>query len=434
MSQIVEVVVPDIGEFADVEIIEVIVKVGDSLDAEAALITLESDKAAMEIPTPQAGTVKEILVKEGERVSAGSPILKLEISTETAKSVPSVAEAELPIAKSESEVPSQTVTTPVPTAENHSSEPRLPFAPDTDAGSRRVHASPSIRRFARELGVPLGSVRGSGVKGRISKEDIQKYVKQALIQPQQGGSGTGIPALPQIDFSPFGEIRPEPLSRIKKISGKHLHACWLNIPHVTQFDEADITELEAFRKSMQAEADRKGVRLTPLIFIMKAVVAALQRFPHFNASLDGEKEALVIKSYYNLGVAVDTPNGLMVPVVRGVDKKGFYELAEELGEISSRAREGSLSRNDLQGGTFTISSLGGIGGTQFTPIVNGPEVAILGVSRSQTKPIWNGSEFKPRLMLPLALSYDHRVIDGADGARFITYLNSLLVDIRRVML
>jgi pyruvate dehydrogenase E2 component (dihydrolipoamide acetyltransferase) len=292
-----------------------------------------------------------------------------------------------------------------------------------------------VRRFAFDLGVNLNLVRGSGPKARILKEDVQGFVKQAMQQaPSTSSAGSAIPPVPKVDFAKFGEIETRPLSRIKKIAGKHLHACWLNIPHVTQFDEADTTDLEEFRKSMKEEAERKGVRMTPLVFIMKAVISALKEYPQFNASLDENKENLIIKNYFNIGVAVDTPEGLMVPVIRDVDNKGFYELAEELMEISSRARDGSLMPADLQGGTFSISSLGGIGGTNFTPIVNAPEVAILGVARSKIKPVWNGEDFEPRLMLPLALSYDHRVIDGADGARFITYLSKMLTDIRKVLL
>jgi pyruvate dehydrogenase E2 component (dihydrolipoamide acetyltransferase) len=443
MSRIIDITVPDIGDYQDIEIIEVLVAAGDSVAAEDSLIVLESDKAAMEIPTTHAGTIKELKVKAGDRVSRGSLIMTLELSGEAEVAAPATT-AEKPAAAAVSEV----VSTPAPEPEQAPapvSAPTpasalapvgtLPFAPDTPAAEKRVHASPSVRRFARELGVPLGQVVGSGSKGRLLKEDVQTYVKQALSQPAGAApGGSAIPPAPVIDFSKFGATELAPLSRINKISGKHLHSCWLNIPHVTQFDECDITELEAFRVSLKAEAEKKGLRLTPIVFIMKAVVAALQQYPRFNASLDPSGENLIIKRYYNIGVAVDTPNGLMVPVIRDVDKKGLYELARELGEISVRAREGSLTRTDLEGGNFTISSLGGIGGTQFTPIVNSPEVAILGVSRSQTKPLWNGKEFEPRLMLPLALSYDHRVIDGAAGARFVTTLNQLLHDLRKAML
>ena len=436
MSRIIDVTVPDIGDFQDIEVIEVLVSVGDTIAAEDSLIVLESDKAAMEIPSLQGGTIKEMKVALGDMVSQGSLVLTLEVEDEAgeADEKPSTVTETVPIEQEDA-------TPAVPPAASVSKTPAvpapdsLPFAPDTAAGEKRVHASPSVRHFARELGVSLSRVQGSGNKGRILKEDVQSYVKRILNQPAGAATGgTGIPATPVIDFSKFGATELKPLSRINKISGKHLHACWLNIPHVTQFDECDITELEAFRVSLKADAEKRGLRLTPLIFIMKALVTTLQQFPNFNASLDPAGENLILKHYFNIGVAVDTPNGLMVPVIRDVDKKGLFDLARELGEVSARAREGSLTRTDLEGGNFTISSLGGIGGTQFSPIVNSPEVAILGVSRSSMKPIWNGHKFKPRLMLPLALAYDHRVIDGAVGARFITTLNRLLNDIRKTLL
>ena len=428
MTNIKEILVPDIGDFDEVEVIEILVSVGDRIEAEDSLISLESDKATMEIPAPEAGVVKEIKVAIGDKVALGSVILLLESSDAAV----STAEAESPPATPDT-APAESSAPPVATV---STDEMVPYAPDTIAGQQRSHASPSVRRFAFDLGVNLNQVRGSGPKARILKEDVQGFVKQAMQQGPAASSagGSAIPPVPKVDFAKFGEIETRPLSRIKKIAGKHLHACWLNIPHVTQFDEADTTELEDFRKSMKEEAERKGVRMTPLIFIMKAVVSALKEFPQFNASLDENKENLIIKNYFNIGVAVDTPEGLMVPVIRDVDNKGFYELAEELMEISGRARDGSLMPADLQGGTFSISSLGGIGGSNFTPIVNAPEVAILGVSRSKMKPVWNGENFEPRLMLPLALSYDHRVIDGADGARFITYLSKMLTDIRKVLL
>jgi pyruvate dehydrogenase E2 component (dihydrolipoamide acetyltransferase) len=432
MATIKEIPVPDIGDFDEVEVIEVLVNAGDSVDAEDSLISLESDKATMEIPSPEAGLVKEIKLSVGDKVAAGAIILLLESSEDTPAATEAAAEPEAEQVEQSAlaeQAPQQAAPAPAP------AEDVVPYAPDTVAGKARSHASPAVRRFAFDLGVNLNLVRGTGPKARILKEDVQGFVKQTM---QQGGAaatgGDAIPAVPKVDFAKFGEIETRPLSRIKKIAGKHLHACWLNIPHVTQFDEADISDLEAFRNSMKEEAARKGVRMTPLVFIMKAVVAALKEYPQFNASLDDSKENLVIKNYYNIGVAVDTPEGLMVPVIRDVDSKGFYDLAEELMEISSRARDGSLMPPDLQGGTFSISSLGGIGGTNFTPIVNAPEVAILGVARSQMKPVWNGAEFEPRLMLPLALSYDHRVIDGADGARFTTFLSKLLTDIRKVLL
>jgi pyruvate dehydrogenase E2 component (dihydrolipoamide acetyltransferase) len=429
MTQISEVVVPDIGDFDSVEVIEIMVAVGDSVEKEDSIISLESDKAAMEIPSPYNGVVKELKVELGDKLSEGGLILMLEIEQEEMSSETVNIEKSTSSVVEESEVSAPAANTISP------STTVSPVTAPPPANGKMAHASPSVRRFARELGVVLNQVGGTGVKGRITKEDVKLYVKAAL-----SGGGVAAPAtsaIPEIklpDFSKFGEVENEPLSRIKKISGKHLHACWLNIPHVTQFDEADITALEEFRQSNKEDAAKRGVKLTPLVFIMKAVVAALREFPQFNSSLDLENEQLIVKSYYNIGVAVDTPNGLMVPVVRDVDSKTIYDLAAELMELSGRARDGKLKSADLQGGTFSISSLGGIGGTQFTPIVNAPEVAILGVARSQTKPIWNGDEFEPRLMLPLALSYDHRVVDGAAGARFITKLNQLLREYCKVLL
>jgi pyruvate dehydrogenase E2 component (dihydrolipoamide acetyltransferase) len=395
----------------------------------------------MEIPASQAGVIKEMKVAVGDKVSEGTVIAMLEVaegagasSAEEAKpeentEKPAAVPAENAQPKPETKVEASPVVN-TPPAE------AIPYAPDNKSGIRRAHASPSVRRFARDLGVVLTSVTGSGPKGRITKEDVQNYVKQVMTAPAAAPAqtGSGIPSVPVVNFEQFGDVETQELSRIKRISGKHLHACWLNIPHVTQFDEADITELDAFRKENKEMAAKKGVNLTPLVFIMKAVVACLKQFPEFNASLSEDKESLILKNYYNLGVAVDTPNGLMVPVIKDVDKKGFLELAGELGDISARAREGSLTAKDLQGGTFSISSLGGIGGQFFTPIVNAPEVAILGVSRHQMKPVWNGKEFVPRLMLPLSVSYDHRVIDGAAGARFTVMLSQMLSDIRKVLL
>jgi pyruvate dehydrogenase E2 component (dihydrolipoamide acetyltransferase) len=441
MAELIELKVPDIGDFEAVEIIEVLVAVGDSIDENQEVITVESDKAMMEIPASQAGVIKEMKVAVGDKVSEGTVIAMLEVaegagasSAEEAKpeentEKPAAVPAENAQPKPETKVEASPVVN-TPPAE------AIPYAPDNKSGIRRAHASPSVRRFARDLGVVLTSVTGSGPKGRITKEDVQNYVKQVMTAPAAAPAqtGSGIPSVPVVNFEQFGDVETQELSRIKRISGKHLHACWLNIPHVTQFDEADITELDAFRKENKEMAAKKGVNLTPLVFIMKAVVACLKQFPEFNASLSEDKESLILKNYYNLGVAVDTPNGLMVPVIKDVDKKGFLELAGELGDISARAREGSLTAKDLQGGTFSISSLGGIGGQFFTPIVNAPEVAILGVSRHQMKPVWNGKEFVPRLMLPLSVSYDHRVIDGAAGARFTVMLSQMLSDIRKVLL
>ncbi|MCX4191520.1 dihydrolipoyllysine-residue acetyltransferase [Methylophaga sp. OBS1] len=449
MADLIEIKVPDIGDFEDVEIIEVLVAEGDSIDENQEVITVESDKAMMEIPADKGGVIKELKVSVGDRVSEGTVIALVEAAGGAAaedKQEEKPAEApkaeEKPAEPKKAEAPKQDQAPAPTTAEagSVSQEPQLkdpiPYAPDNKSGIRRAHASPSVRRFARELGVVLTSVTGTGPKGRITKEDVQGYVKNALTQPAaapaQGGSA--IPPVPTVNFEQFGDIEAQELSRIKKISGKHLHACWLNIPHVTQFDEADITELEEFRQENKQMAKDRGVNLTPLVFIMKAVVACLKAYPEFNASLSEDKESLILKEYYNIGVAVDTPNGLMVPVIKDVDKKGFLELAGELGEISQRARDGALSAKDMQGGTFSISSLGGIGGQFFTPIVNAPEVAILGVSRHSMKPVWNGKEFEPRLMLPLSISYDHRVIDGAAGARFTVMLSQMLSDIRKVLL
>ncbi len=448
MADLIEIKVPDIGDFEDVEIIEVLVAEGDSIDENQEVITVESDKAMMEIPADKGGVIKEMKVAVGDRVSEGTVIALVEAAAGAAEDKQEEKPAQAPKAEEKPAEPKQAEApkqepAPAPTtaeAGSISQEPQLkdpiPYAPDNKSGIRRAHASPSVRRFARELGVVLTSVTGTGPKGRITKEDVQGYVKNALTQPAaapaQGGSA--IPPVPTVNFEQFGDIETRELSRIKKISGKHLHACWLNIPHVTQFDEADITELEEFRQENKQMAKDRGVNLTPLVFIMKAVVACLKAYPEFNASLSEDKESLILKEYYNIGVAVDTPNGLMVPVIKDVDKKGFLELAGELGEISQRARDGALSAKDMQGGTFSISSLGGIGGQFFTPIVNAPEVAILGVSRHSMKPVWNGKEFEPRLMLPLSISYDHRVIDGAAGARFTVMLSQMLSDIRKVLL
>jgi pyruvate dehydrogenase E2 component (dihydrolipoamide acetyltransferase) len=434
MADLIELKVPDIGDFDQVEIIEVLVSVGDSIVENQDVITLESDKAAMEIPASHAGVIKELKVSVGDKVGEGAVIALIEVAGDVSQAqaaTPKPAAASAPVAEKPA-APAPAVSSPAPLE----TAATVPFAPDSKAGIKSSHASPSVRQFARELGVNLSAVVGTGIKGRITKEDIQNFVKQALSAPAASApvTGSGIPPVPVINFEQFGDIKTEDLSRIKKISGKHLHACWLNIPHVTQFDEADITELEEFRKENKDMAAKRGVNLTPLVFIIKAVVASLKMFPEFNASLSEDKESLILKNYYNIGVAVDTPNGLMVPVIKDVDKKGFIELAGELGEISQRARDGALTAKDLQGGTFSISSLGGIGGSFFTPIVNAPEVAILGVGRHKMKPEWNGKEFVPRLMLPLSISYDHRVIDGAAGARFTVMLNQMLSDIRKVLL
>ncbi len=426
-----EILVPNIGDFEDVEVIEILVSPGDHVAAEDSLISVESDKASMEIPSPEAGVVKEVLVKLGDKVSEGTPILLLEPAAEGEP-----APAAEP--KSEPEAPPAPApkAEPAPAAAAPSAPPPAPRPSPTakidEAAFSKAYASPAVRKFARELGVDLGKVEGSGRKGRITREDVQKFVKRALSQPAAGG--LGVAPMPEIDFSQWGEIETRPLTKINKLTGQFLHRNWVTIPHVTQFDEADITDMEAFRKELAADYKEKGIRITPLVFLMKAVVSALKEFPRFNASLDASGENLILKHYYNVGIAVDTPDGLVVPVVRDVDRKSLVELAVELGEISAKAREKKLKPADMQGGCITISSLGGIGGTSFTPIVNAPEVAILGVSRAKMQPVWNGEEFVPRLMLPLSLSYDHRVIDGADGARFTTFLSRVLSDTRRLLL
>ncbi len=433
--QVIDVTVPDIGDAADVDVIEVLVAEGDSIEADAGLITLETDKATMEVPSPEAGVVKSMKLNVGDKVSQGSLVLTLEV-TSSAPAAPVVEAAPAPAPQAEA------APAPAPAA------PKPPVPHHPSAGSKPVtgvvHASPAVRRLAREFGVDLTQVTGSGRKGRIVKEDVQAYVKYELSRPKASaatsvGSGAGglqVIDAPKVDFAKFGEVEEVPLSRIQKISGPNLHRNWVTIPHVTQFDEADITEMEAFRKQQNeiAAKQKLGIKITPLVFMMKAVAKTLQQFPVFNSSLSHDGESLIQKKYFHIGVAVDTPNGLVVPVVRDVDKKGIHELSQELTDISIRAREGKLKAVDMQGSCFTISSLGGIGGTAFTPIVNYPDVAILGVSKSEIKPKWNGKDFEPKLMLPLSLSYDHRVIDGAMAARFSVTLSGILSDIRTLIL
>ena len=447
MGAIKEIVVPDIGDYKDVPIIEVLVKPGDAVKTDDSLVTLESDKATMEVPAPFAGIVKEMRVKVGDKVSQGSPILSVEIA-DGAAAAPTTAAP--PASKPAAPAAATSVATPAATPASAPASPAAAAPPVTavsppaqapvdEVGFARAHASPGVRRFARELGVDLSKVKGSGPKGRIVKEDIQAFVKTTLAKPLAvaaagGGAGLNLLPWPTIDFSKFGPVEAKPLSRIKKISGANLHRNWVMIPHITQSDEVDITELEAFRKQLAEENQKSGIRVTLLAFLIKGAVAALKRYPQFNASLSADGESLVFKQYYHIGVAVDTPNGLVVPVIRDSDKKGVLQLAKELGEVSAKARDSKLLPGDMQGGTFSISSLGGIGGSTFTPIINAPEVAILGASRSVMKPVWKDGQFAPRLMLPLSLSYDHRVIDGAEGARFITYLNGVLADIRRLVL
>jgi pyruvate dehydrogenase E2 component (dihydrolipoamide acetyltransferase) len=430
----VEVKVPDIGDFKDVPVIEVFVKPGDTVKAEDPLVTLESDKATMDVPAPSAGVVKELKVKVGDKVSEGTVILTLEGAAARPSQPSGPAKAEPSAA-----APSASPPAAAPAAAPPPAKAAAPSAAPVDSAAfRAAHASPSVRAFARELGVDVSKVKGTGPKERILKEDVQNYVKQALAgAPAPAAAATGGVALgllpwPQIDFSKFGAVESKPLSRIKKISGANLHRNWVMIPHVTNHEDADITELEAFRVKLNKENEKSGIKVTMLAFLIKASVAALAKFPEFNASLDGEN--LIYKKYFNIGFAADTPNGLVVPVIKNADQKGLLAIAKEMGELSAKAREGKLGPADMQGGCFSISSLGGIGGTYFTPIINAPEVAILGVCRSSTRPVWDGKQFTPRLILPLSLSWDHRVIDGAAAARFNAYLVALLGDMRRAML
>ncbi|NNM70003.1 MAG: dihydrolipoyllysine-residue acetyltransferase [Gallionella sp.] len=417
MAEIKQVFVPDIGAYKDVGVIEVMVKAGDTIKAEDTLLTLETDKAAMDVPSPYAGVIKELNIKVGDKISQGSLILSIEIAA--GKPAAAAAVAPAPVAPVAAAVAAKPVAAPV-----------VAQTVQPVVSGAKAHASPAIRRFARELGVDVSFVKGSGEKSRVTKDDVQMFVKAAIAAPRGAAGGMQVLAMPVVDFAKFGSIETKPLSRIKKISGANLHRNWVTIPHVTQFDEADISDMEAFRKDLGAEYASQNIKITPLAFLLKAAVAALQKYPDFNASLDASGENLVYKQYFHIGVAVDTPDGLMVPVLRDVDKKGIVQLAKELGEISARAREKKISAADMQGGCFSISSLGGIGGTAFTPIINAPEVAILGVSKSSMKPVYKNGEFVPRLMLPLSLSYDHRVIDGASAARFTAYLAKVLSDIR----
>jgi pyruvate dehydrogenase E2 component (dihydrolipoamide acetyltransferase) len=451
-----QVKVPDIGDFKDVEVIELLVKPGDRIQAEQSLITVESDKASMEIPSSAGGVVKALLVKLGDKVSEGTPLLELE--AEEGAAAPAEAAAPAPAAKAPAPAPASQAEAPQAPADDGgaaalASQPRRPtpptaalppVAPEPNP-ARLPHASPSVRKMARELGVPLDELKGSGQKGRITAEDVQSFVK-AVMSGQastrasaqaggaRGGSGLDLLPWPQVDFSRFGAVSSKPLSRIKKISGPNLARNWVMIPHVTQFDQADVTELEEFRKSFNASPSAAGTKLTMLAFVMKACCAALKLMPEFNASLDEKGENLILKDYVNLGFAADTPQGLVVPVLKDADKKGLRQIAAEMSQLAATARDGKLKPADMQGASFTISSLGGVGGTAFTPIINAPEVAILGLSKSQMQPVWDGKQFQPRLMLPLSLSYDHRVIDGAMGARFTTLLGELLGDLRRALL
>ena len=472
MSNLTEVVVPDIGDFDSVEVIELLVKVGDQVKPEQSLITVESDKASMEIPSSHAGVVKSLAVKLGDKIKKGSVILQLDVAAASTSAAPTGAApqpAETAAASAPSAVSTAATVVPAPAAAGSSASSTLPSgsasgsdsAPQvtTPGGNRPApteslelpvstaalpHASPSVRKFARELGVDLTQVKGTGEKNRITADDIRQFVKQVMsgggapsVGDSSGSGGSGVGGLellpwPKVDFAKFGPIDTQPLSRIKKISGANLHRNWVMIPHVTNNDEADISSLEAFRVTLNKEHEKSGVKVTMLAFLIKAVVAALKKFPEFNASLDNGN--LILKQYFNIGFAADTLNGLVVPVIKDADKKGIMDLAVETSELAKKARDGKLSPADMQGGCFSISSLGGIGGTNFTPIINAPELAILGVSRSYMKPVWDGSQFVPQLTLPLSLSYDHRVIDGAAAARFNAYLGSLLADYRRIVL
>ncbi|AVC43067.1 dihydrolipoyllysine-residue acetyltransferase [Achromobacter ruhlandii] len=434
----VEIEVPDIGDFKEVEVIEVMVAVGDTIKAEQSLITVESDKASMEIPASQGGVVKEVKVKVGDKVAKGSVVVVVEGSAPAAAAPAAKAEA----APARSEAPAAKAEAPAAPATPAAGSRPAPAAALEDANlkpGQLPHASPSVRKFARELGVNLSKVKGTGPKDRITADDVRGFVKQALAAGpvaaaggSADGAALGLLPWPKVDFTKFGPVEAKPLSRIKKISGANLHRNWVMIPHVTNNDEADITDLEALRVTLNKENEKSGIKVTMLAFLIKAVVAALKKFPEFNASLDGDN--LVLKQYYHIGFAADTPNGLVVPVIRDADKKGILQIAQEMTDLSKKAREGKISPADMQGGCFSISSLGGIGGTSFTPIINAPEVAILGVSRSSHKPVWDGKQFVPRLIVPLSLSYDHRVIDGAAAARFNAYLGALLADFRRIAL
>ena len=456
-----EVRVPDIGDFEDVEIIEVHVKSGDEVAIEDPLMTLETDKASMDIPSPAAGKIVELKISQGDRVSAGDVVLLLEETGDDDKTQEDTGSDEQEESKekksgsspaagdkagaesgarkdagsesgseSGSKSGSESSSTEKPAARQ-----RAPGSKDSapDSASSSVHAGPSVRKFAREMGVDLGRVKGSGVKGRITHDDVKAWVKQTLQSGASVGGGAGLPTVPEVDFSKFGPTELKPLSRVQRIAGPRLHASWVNLPHVTQFDEADITETERTRKELKADAEKEGVKLTPLAFVLRACVKALREFPQFNASLHPDGQQLVMKRYFNIGFAVDTPGGLVVPVIKGVEGKSLFQVARELGELSEKARDGKLAGADMQGGNFTVSSLGSLGGTFFTPIINAPEVAILGVSRHTMQPVWQDGEFVPRLMLPLSLSYDHRVIDGAAGVRFTRFLAEVLSDVDRLL-
>ena len=430
-TSIKEILIPDIGDFDSVEITEILVAEGDIIQTEDSLITVESDKASMEIPSSESGKVVNIKVAVGDSVSQGSVVLMMEVSSGGAATEAPAEKKEPSKGSHEQMAPAESAPAKVSAGKASSDKPS-PTANVDEKRFSKAYASPSIRKFARELGVDLSKVEGTSRKGRINKEDVKGFVKKTLTS-KTSGSTLGVKPMPEIDFSVFGEIEIKPLSKINKLTGEFLHRNWVTVPHVTQFDEADITEMEAFRKQMGSEMEKDGVKITPLAFIIRAVVASMKMYPRFNSSLDASGENLIMKSYFNIGVAVDTPNGLVVPVIREADQKSLVEISQEIRELAGKARDKTLKPSDMQGGNFSISSLGGIGGTKFTPIVNAPEVAVLGVSRSKIEPQWDGKEFQPRLMLPLSLSYDHRVIDGAEAARFTSHLSKMLSDIRRMM-
>jgi pyruvate dehydrogenase E2 component (dihydrolipoamide acetyltransferase) len=421
---LLEVRVPNIGDFKDVGVIEILVKPGDVVAIDASLVTLESDKATMDVPSPFPGTVREVKVKVGDRIGEGALVLILEAATADGR-------VEAPAPNEPAAIPpAPSIASPAPSWAPRTAPASEPAPALTSSGP--AHASPSVRKMARELGVDLSRVAGTGPRGRVLQEDVQKFVKQALAGQVPGRGGLDLLPWPKVDFARFGPVETRPLARIRKIAGANLARNWVMIPHVTQFDEADVTDLEAFRVQLNQDQEGKGPKVTLLAFLVKGAVAALQHFPEFNSSLDGD--SLILKRYFHIGFAADTPNGLMVPVIHDADRKGILDIARELADLAAKARDGKLSASDIQGGSFSISSLGGIGGTAFTPIVNAPEVAILGASRVAVRPVWDGERFSPRQMLPLSLSYDHRVIDGAAGARFTTYLTGVLKDMRRAML
>jgi pyruvate dehydrogenase E2 component (dihydrolipoamide acetyltransferase) len=440
----IEVLVPDIGGFKDVDVIDVLVKDGQQIDKETPLITLETEKAAMDVPAPAAGKITQVRIKKGDKVSEGSLILLFEPPAASAPANLKAPAAAAPVdaKKSTPAAPPPAERGPAPAAAGAETlatteasaiaAPRAAAAIDEQAFSK-AYASPSVRKFARELGADLGHVKGTGIKGRITHDDVKTYVKGLLTAARTAAPATALPKVPVVDFAQFGAVEVKPLSRIQKISGARLQASWINLPHVTQHEDADITDLEDARAALKSKASREGVKLTPLAFIVRACVLSLQEFPRFNSSLDASGENLVFKKYFNIGFAADTPNGLVVPVIPNADRLSLYDIARALASMSEKARSGKLKATEMQGGTFTISSLGGIGGTSFTPIINAPEVAILGVSRSAQKPVYERGAFVPRLMLPLSLSYDHRVIDGADAARFVVFLAKTLSDVKALL-